>query len=230
MCVDVPGYKIINLYKLPRSRRTPTAIPAFLHLSLYVGDFNCQHVNWGYSKTFPDGESLDSWATANNLQLLYNPKGAASFSSHRWNIGANPDLAFASVGQDNQLPNTRVLGRFRRSQPRPFLITPPRLKVPAYSDLVKRWYFRKADWKRFCPLTGESVEDLKIWIVVIPKPEKPLEDPKSYCPISVVCVPFRILERLIYARVQPIVDPLLPQEQAGFDRRSGYHADEEHRG
>jgi len=61
----------------------------------------------------------------------------------------------------------------------------------------------------------------KIWrravIVAIPEPEKPLGDPKIYRPISQLCVPFKILERLIYARVDPIIiDPLLPQEQAGF--------------
>ena len=54
LCVDVAGYKIMNVYKLPRSRFTPTAIPTFPHHSLYVGDFNCQHVNWGYNKTPPD--------------------------------------------------------------------------------------------------------------------------------------------------------------------------------
>jgi len=43
-----------------------------------------------------------------------------------------------------------------------------------------------------------------------------LGDPKSYRPISLLCVPFKILERLIYARVETITDPLLPQEQAGF--------------
>jgi len=51
---------------------------------------------------------------------------------------------------------------------------------------------------------------------VIPKPEKPLGDPKCYRPISLLCVPFKILERLIYARVDPIIDPLHPREQAGF--------------
>ena len=61
----------------------------------------------------------------------------------------------------------------------------------------------------------------KIWrtalVVAIPKPEKLLEeDPKSYHPISLLCVSFKILERLIYARVETIIDPLLPQEQAGF--------------
>jgi len=65
------------------------------HHSLYVGDFNCQHVNWGYNKTSPDCESLKSWALDNNFGLLHHPKEAASFSSHQWNVGTNPDLAFA---------------------------------------------------------------------------------------------------------------------------------------
>ena len=63
-------------------------------------------------------------------------------------------------------------------------------------------------------------QNSKIWrravVVAIPKPEKPLGDPKSYRPISLLYVPFKILDRLIYARVETIIDPLLPQEQAGF--------------
>jgi len=56
----------------------------------------------------------------------------------------------------------------------------------------------------------------KILIVAIPKPQKPLRDPKSHRPISLLCVPFKTLEKLLYARVEPIIDPLLLQEQAGF--------------
>ena len=69
--VDVADYKIVNVYKPPRSWLTPTTIPTFPNPNLYVGDFNCQHVNWGYNTTSPDGESLDFWATPNNLGLLY---------------------------------------------------------------------------------------------------------------------------------------------------------------
>jgi len=50
---------------------------------------------------------------------------------HRWNVGTNPDLTFASVGHDDRLPDGHVLGKFPRSQPLPSLITPLRLKVPA---------------------------------------------------------------------------------------------------
>ena len=55
-------------------------------------------------------------------------------------------------------------------------------------------------------------------VVALPKPNKPVQDPKSYRPISLLCVPFKILEMLIHSRVDPVVDPQLPQEQAGFRR------------
>jgi len=109
LCVDVAGYKIINDYKSPRSRLTRTAIPTFPYPCLYVGDFNCQHVNWGYSKPSLDGESLDSWAAVSSLKLLHNLKKVASFFSHRWNVGTKPDLALTSVGQDNHLSERCVV-------------------------------------------------------------------------------------------------------------------------
>ena len=62
----------------------------------------------------------------------------------------------------------------------------------------------------------------KIWrralVVAIPKPGKPVGDPKSYRPISLLCVPYKILEKLTYARVEPLIYSLLPKEQAGFRR------------
>ena len=65
----------------------------------------------------------------------------------------------------------------------------------------------------------------KIWrralVVAIPKLMKPPGEAKSYYrPMSLLCVPFKIMERLTNARIESIVDPLLPQKQAGNDAQS----------
>ena len=77
----------------------------------------------------------------------------------------------------------------------------------------------------------------KIWrralVVAIPKPGKPVGDPKSYRPISLLCVSYKILKRLICAHVEPLIDPLL---RAGWvptrevNRRSSCFANPEHQG
>ena len=51
----------------------------------------------------------------------------------------------------------------------------------------------------------QNSKDLEKSTNSFPKPEKSQEDPKSYNPIPLSCVPFKILERLIYTRVEPII-------------------------
>ena len=58
----------------------------------------------------------------------------------------------------------------------------------------------------------------RVDVVAEPKPNKPLNDAKSYRSISLLSVPYKILEQLIHFRVKPIIDPHLPPEQAGFRR------------
>ena len=55
-------------------------------------------------------------------------------------------------------------------------------------------------------------------VFAIAKSTKPVGDPKSYRPISLLCVLYKILKRLIYAHVEPLIDPLLHKEQDGFRR------------
>ena len=61
----------------------------------------------------------------------------------------------------------------------------------------------------------------KIWrqpdVVTISKLSKPLDYAKSCCLISLLCVPCKILERLIHTRVKPI-DPFLPSKLASVRR------------
>ena len=62
----------------------------------------------------------------------------------------------------------------------------------------------------------------KIWrhakVIAILKPNKLSDDPKRYRPISLLCVPYKIMECLLHARLEPVVDPQLLKEQAGFHR------------
>jgi len=89
--------------------------------------------------------TADSWATSNKLGLLLTQRKQPE-RQHK----PRPDLReFASFRQDSRMPDRRVLGKFPGSQHRPSLITPPKLKALAHSDPMKRWSFRKADWKCF---------------------------------------------------------------------------------
>ena len=60
----------------------------------------------------------------------------------------------------------------------------------------------------------------KIWrradVIAILKPNKPADDAKNYCPISLLCVPLKLLERLLLTRLEPVIDPQLQLQQAGF--------------
>ena len=103
LCIDVDGYKIVNVYKPPPIRLQVSDLPVFLHTCLYAGGFYCQHVDWCYDANSADGKCLVGWANTNNLALLHNPKDAASSHSGRWNTSTNPDLAFVSIDSDSRL-------------------------------------------------------------------------------------------------------------------------------
>ena len=45
-----------------------------------------------------------------------------------------------------------------------------------------------------------------------------MDDPRSYRPISLLCVPYKLLERLLLFRLEPVVDPQLPTLQGAFRR------------
>jgi hypothetical protein len=55
-------------------------------------------------------------------------------------------------------------------------------------------------------------------IIVILKPGKPSDDPKSFRPISLLCTTFKLMERILLARLTPLFESVLPKEQAGFQK------------
>ena len=158
LCVDVDGYKIVNVYKPPPTRLRILDLPVFPHPCLYAGGFNCCHADWGYDDNSPDGECLAGWASINFLALLYNAKDAASFYSGRWNTGTNPDLAFASVDPNSRLPETCPFDKFPRSQ------QPKRLSHACIEITIFRVGMQSVNpsIKLFCSLLRETTQ---VWLL-----------------------------------------------------------------
>ena len=83
LCVDIDGYKIVNVYKPPPTQLRSLDLPVFPPPCLYAGDFNCHHADWSYDDNSLDGEFLAGWANINCLALIHNAKDPASFYSSR---------------------------------------------------------------------------------------------------------------------------------------------------
>ena len=119
LCVDVDGYRIVNVYKPPPTRRQASDLPVFPHPVLSTGDFNCPHVNCGYRPSSANEECLVAWASLNGFVPLHVAKDVATFHSGCGNTGTNPDLTFVSVGPNSRVPDRRILEKFPRSQHQP---------------------------------------------------------------------------------------------------------------
>ena len=155
LCVDIDGYKIVNVYKPAPTWLQSLDLPEFPHPCLYAGHFNCCHADWGYNNNSLDGECLAGWASINCFAFLYNAKDASSFCSGHWNMGANSDLSFASIGPNNHLLNRCVLEKLPRSQHWPLLITTPRFALSVPTMFVNWWNFHKAKWSDCIVLTNK---------------------------------------------------------------------------
>ena len=67
LCMDVDGYKIVNIYKPPPTRLRTLDLPVFPHPCLYAGDFNCRHADWGYDDNSPE---VSAWLDGQVLIVL----------------------------------------------------------------------------------------------------------------------------------------------------------------
>ena len=58
----------------------------------------------------------------------------------------------------------------------------------------------------------------KLTVIALPKPNKPKDDNKSYRPTSLLCIPFKLPERMIHGRINPHhwFPAQLPHDLAGF--------------
>ena len=79
LCVDVDGYRIINVYKPPPRRLQASDLLVFPHPILCAGDFSCPHVNWGYRTSSADGECLLLGQALTALSLSTNQRTWSPF-------------------------------------------------------------------------------------------------------------------------------------------------------
>lgn len=150
---------ITNVYKPPQEFWPGIVLDNQSHPAIYLGDFNSHHTAWGYSETDVNGESLVTWAEANNVILKYDAKMPGTFHSARWRSDTTPDLCFVSIDTDGRpLPASRkVLPCFPKSQHRPVIVEVG-VKVPLVSSVPKpRWNFQKADWQKYEKLVDDAI-------------------------------------------------------------------------
>ena len=131
--------------------------------------------------------------------------------SELWKILTPSDHNISEEFSDNEL--TSALN----------LLKPEKAPGPDHICLEFILYGGKAlkSWLReFLSSCLHHLKIPKIWrradVVAIPKPNKPLDDARSYRSISLLCVPYKILEQLLHSHVEPIIDPHFPPEKAGF--------------
>ncbi|KAJ8350088.1 hypothetical protein SKAU_G00252180 [Synaphobranchus kaupii] len=156
--------------------------------------------------------------------------------SKRADIHDDPDVMVIHLGGNSigTYGNTRIsLMRRMKTDIREIDLLFPKTKL-MFSDILPR-----SNWRGQTATTGYGLErtrrrlngamfgflsDMgiipKAWreskVIAILKPGKPAYDPASYRPISLLCTSYKLFERLLLARISPLVEPVLPREQAGF--------------
>uniref|UniRef100_H3AH60 Endonuclease/exonuclease/phosphatase domain-containing protein n=1 Tax=Latimeria chalumnae TaxID=7897 RepID=H3AH60_LATCH len=143
--INVQGLHIVNVYKPPPVQLQPGYHPP----TVYMGDFNCQHTDWGYNYSTANGEALCNWASQRDLTLFFNSQPPST----------QVDGALSVTQTRPDIPTSSILRRFPHSYHRPVLLKTS-LLVPTPSLPAKRWNFRKADWDRFSNLTDNIASTL----------------------------------------------------------------------
>lgn len=113
----------MNTYKPPNKWETE-ALRLYEHPTLYVGDYNSHHQEWGYEANDENGETLHDHIINNDLYLMYDPKGKGTYRSAKWKKDYSPNLCIISRKSLNEVPkaNKTVIDHFPHSQHRPVIV------------------------------------------------------------------------------------------------------------
>ncbi|KAK5916131.1 hypothetical protein CesoFtcFv8_001658 [Champsocephalus esox] len=75
--------------------------------------------------------------------------------------------------------------------------------------------------QHLAPGDAEHMYGTKKPSLLSPKPGKDPSSPKSYRPISLLCITYKLYERLLLQRFMPLIDTKLTKDQAGFRSCAG---------
>jgi hypothetical protein len=150
LSIEVRNCTITSVYKPPNTAfafEKPTNFDN-CDTKIIVGDFNSHNVTWGYQKTDQNGENVESWAEAEGLSLVHDPKLPPSFNSGRWKKSYNPDLTFVSDKIASQAIKN-VCKPIPNTQHRALILSVTEVVRSQTIPFKRRFNFRKAMWKDF---------------------------------------------------------------------------------
>ncbi|KAL4104596.1 hypothetical protein QTP88_019890 [Uroleucon formosanum] len=149
-----------------------------------------------------------------SINNQFNPKTTAKAPSAESNPSSSHNRTYANVTSNQEPPKSNS------DQPDPG-------KSPGH-DLITAEIARKLPDKAIIHLTHIFNDILRIshfpiqWklatIILFPKPNKPIDNPSSYRPISLLPFFSKLFEKLILTRIYPIIKEkkLIPDTQFGF--------------
>jgi len=72
--ICVAGITIHNIYKPPNDVWPNPTLPTTKHPTIYAGDFNSHHTNWGYATNDQNGDKLHEWIESEDMHLVFYAK------------------------------------------------------------------------------------------------------------------------------------------------------------
>jgi len=166
LTIEVRNCTITSVYKQPNIAFAFEKPDKFdnCDTKIVLGDFFSHSITWGYQETDQNGENIESWAEAEGLSLVHDPKLPSSFNSGWWKKSYNPDLTFVS---DKIVPQTikTVCNPIPNTQHRGLTLSITEVVRSQTVPFKRRFNFRKAKWKDFKETLDKEIRNLD------PKPE-----------------------------------------------------------
>ena len=198
----IDGVTTINVYKPPNIPFTQ--LPQYPHPVIYAGDFNCQ-------------PQVPIKANKIAQQVVKNGRNATVNREFTREVNKELKEKLQGASVDFDLCSDFTVDEMQQA-----LRSLKSGKAPGPDSIHPEFLMHLGtecqNWLgMFMTNCMQRMKIPKSWrrakIIAILKPGKSQEEAGSYRPISLLSVCFKLIERLIYNRLLPVVDPQLPREQ-----------------